>query len=89
MLCLADPEYPQSLLQTPDPPTLLYVRGRLDLLNSAALAVVGSRYPTPQGAMNAERFASALAAAGLTIVSGLALGIDAAANLPMASTIQK
>jgi DNA processing protein len=80
LLCLADPEYPQSLLQTPDPPTLLYVRGRLDLLNSAALAVVGSRNPTPQGAMNAERFSAALAAAGLTIVSGLALGIDAAAH---------
>jgi DNA processing protein len=80
LLCLADPAYPQSLLQTPDPPTLLYIRGRLDLLNSAALAVVGSRNPTPQGAMNAERFAAALAAAGLTIVSGLALGIDAAAH---------
>jgi hypothetical protein len=77
---LADAEYPQALLQIADPPTLLYVRGRLDLLNKPALAVVGSRNPTPQGLQNAERFAAALAEAGLTIASGLALGIDAAAH---------
>ncbi|MEF8712361.1 MAG: DNA-processing protein DprA [Accumulibacter sp.] len=80
LLCLADPEYPQSLLQIPDPPTLLYVRGRLDLLNTPALAMVGSRNPTPQGITHAERFAAALADAQLTITSGLALGIDAAAH---------
>lgn len=77
---LADPEYPRTLLQIPDPPALLYVRGRLDLLNTRALAIVGSRNPTPQGAKNAERFAAALAEAGLTIASGLALGIDVAAH---------
>ncbi len=80
LVCLADPEYPQSLLQTPDPPTLLYVLGRLELLNSPALAIVGSRNPTPQGLGNAERFAAALADAGLTIASGLALGIDGGAH---------
>jgi DNA processing protein len=80
LVCLADPDYPQTLLQIPDPPTLLYVRGRLDLLNSAALAMIGSRNPTPQGGQNAERFAAALAEAGLTVTSGLALGIDAAAH---------
>ncbi|MCM8612156.1 DNA-processing protein DprA [Accumulibacter sp.] len=80
LVSLADPEYPQSLLQTPDPPTLLYVLGRLELLNSPALAIVGSRNPTPQGLGNAERFAAALADAGLTIASGLALGIDAGAH---------
>jgi DNA processing protein len=80
LVCLADPEYPQALLQIPDPPTLLYVRGRLDLLNAAALAMIGSRNPTPQGIQNAQRFAAALAEAGLTITSGLALGIDAAAH---------
>ena len=80
LLTLADAEYPQALLQIADPPTLLYVRGRLDLLNKPALAVVGSRNPTPQGLNNAERFAAALAEAGLTIASGLALGIDAAAH---------
>ncbi len=80
LLCLADPEYPQALLQIPDPPSLIYVRGRLDLLNTAALAMIGSRNPTPQGITNAERFAAALAEARLTITSGLALGIDAAAH---------
>lgn len=80
LVCLADPEYPQSLLQIPDPPTLLYVRGRLGQLNQASLAMVGSRNPTPQGVQNAERFAAALAGAGLIITSGLALGVDAAAH---------
>jgi len=80
LVSLADPEYPQALLQTPDPPTLLYVRGRLELLNSPALAIVGSRNPTRQGLGNAERFAAALADAGLTIASGLALGVDAGAH---------
>jgi DNA processing protein len=77
---LADAEYPQTLLEIPDPPTLLYIRGRLELLNRPVLAVVGSRNPTPQGLQNAERFAAALADAGLVIASGLALGIDAAAH---------
>ncbi len=80
IITLADPEYPQTLLEIPDPPTLLYVRGRLDLLNRPVLAIVGSRNPTPQGILNAERFASAFVNAGLVIGSGLALGIDAAAH---------
>ena len=80
IITLADPDYPKLLLEIPDPPTLLYVRGRLDLLNRPTLAVVGSRNPTPQGLQNAERFAAALAESGLVIASGLALGIDAAAH---------
>ncbi len=80
IVTLADPEYPQALLEIPDPPTLLYVRGRVELLNRPVLAIVGSRNPTPQGIQNAERFAAAFAAAGLVIGSGLALGIDAAAH---------
>ncbi len=80
IVTLADPEYPQALLEIPDPPTLLYVRGRIDLLNRPALAIVGSRNPTPQGILNAESFAAALCEAGLVVVSGLALGIDAAAH---------
>ncbi len=80
VLTLADGEYPQSLLETPDPPALLYLRGRRELLARPGLAVVGSRNATPQGMSNAERFARAFSAAGLTIVSGLALGIDAAAH---------
>lgn len=80
IVTLADQEYPQALLEIPDPPTLLYVRGRLELLNHPALAIVGSRNPTPQGIQNAERFAAAFVEAGLVITSGLALGIDAAAH---------
>ena len=77
---LADPAYPALLLEIPDPPTLLYLRGNADLLQKRALAVVGSRNATPQGLQTAENFAKALAGQGLCIVSGLALGIDAAAH---------
>jgi len=79
---LGDPRYPQVLLAIEDPPPLLYLMGRLDLPHDAArsIAIVGSRNPTPQGALNARQFALALRQAGLTIVSGLALGIDGAAH---------
>ncbi len=80
IVTLADAEYPQALLEIPDPPTVIYVRGRLELLNRPALAIVGSRNATPQGLHNAERFAAAFAEAGLVIASGLALGIDGAAH---------
>lgn len=80
ILTLADPAYPQALLEISDPPTVLYVRGHLETLNRPVLSIVGSRNPTPQGIQNAERFASALAEAGLVVASGLALGIDAAAH---------
>ena len=80
IVTLADAAYPRLLLDMPDPPTVLYVKGRPDLLNAPAFAIVGSRNSTPQGASNAEAFAVALSEAGLTIVSGLALGIDAAAH---------
>lgn len=80
VVTLGDASYPQALLQIPDPPPLLYVKGRAGLLNVPALAIVGSRNATPQGALLAESFARALSDSGLTIVSGLALGIDAAAH---------
>jgi DNA processing protein len=80
ILALADPAYPRRLLQITDPPPLLYVKGRVELLNRPALAIVGSRNATAQGVANAESFAKTLSDAGLAIVSGLALGIDAAAH---------
>jgi DNA processing protein len=80
IVTLADADYPQLLLQTADPPPLLYTKGRLDLLNQPSLAIVGSRNSSAQGSDNATEFARALSAAGITIVSGLALGIDAAAH---------
>jgi DNA processing protein len=80
LLTLADAAYPQALLTSADPPVLLYVKGRIELLNRPAFAIVGSRNATKQGEANAAAFAQALAGAGLTIVSGLAAGIDAAAH---------
>jgi len=72
--------YPVLLHEIPDPPAVLYASGRLECLTGPALAVVGSRSPSAQGARNAHDFARALAEAGLCIVSGLAVGIDAAAH---------
>ena len=80
IVTLADDAYPRALLETSDPPALLYVQGRLELLRAPGLAIVGSRNATAQGESNAWQFAKALSEAGLTIVSGLALGIDAAAH---------
>ena len=80
VVTLADEIYPRALLETADPPALLYAIGRTELLRAPALAIVGSRNATAQGERNAESFATALSEAGLTVVSGLALGIDAAAH---------
>jgi DNA processing protein len=80
LITLADTRYPAALLEITDPPTLLYVNGRIDRLDASLLAIVGSRNATAQGTIDARRFAEALAAAGHTIVSGLAVGIDAAAH---------
>lgn len=80
IVTLADPQYPKMLLQTPDPPPFLFLKGRPDLLNQPAIAIVGSRNATPQGAAIAESFARSLSDAGLVVISGLALGIDAAAH---------
>ena len=80
ILTLADADYPQALLNIADPPILLYIQGRDRLLSATSLAVVGSRNATVQGIQNAERFSEAASRAGLTVVSGLALGIDAAAH---------
>lgn len=80
ILTLADAAYPTALLHTEDPPLMLYVIGAVPATWPRAVAVVGSRNPTPQGLANARRFGRSLAEAGLTVVSGLALGIDGAAH---------
>ncbi|MGV0997782.1 MAG: DNA-processing protein DprA [Fluviibacter sp.] len=80
IVTLADKDYPQRLLESSDPPSLLYVNGDPGYLNRAAIGVVGSRNATPQGIENALAFSRVLADAGFTIISGLALGIDAAAH---------
>jgi DNA processing protein len=80
ILTLADPAYPAGLLNTEDPPLMLYLTGELRVPWPAGIAVVGSRNPTPQGLANARRFSCSFAQAGFTVVSGLALGVDAAAH---------
>ena len=80
VLTLGGASYPTLLLEIADPPLLLYAQGRLDLLGAPALAIVGSRNPSPQGVDNAREFAQYLSQAGVTIVSGMALGIDGAAH---------
>jgi DNA processing protein len=81
LLAIYEPGYPQALRHgVGDPPLVIYAAGRLELLNQEAIAIVGSRNATPQGRQNARAFARALSEAGLTIVSGLALGIDAEAH---------
>lgn len=80
LITLADANYPASLLEIPDPPPLLYVKGDVARLNQPIIGIVGSRNATPQGLKNAESFAQALSEAGWCIASGLALGIDGAAH---------
>jgi len=80
ILTLADEAYPRLLLEIADPPPLLYLRGQTALLGKSGLAIVGSRNASPQGLANAEGFARAFSDTGLTIISGLALGVDAAAH---------
>ena len=89
IITLGDPDYPKRLLEIADPPVLLYVLGHerwFDTTRSLiawpdkALAMVGSRNPTAQGTANGHAFAKALALQGMTVVSGMALGIDTAAH---------
>lgn len=80
LLVIGDPRYPQALLDLPDPPMALYVMGDPVRLHQPAIAMVGSRHPSPQGREDAKAFARAFSQAGLTVVSGLALGIDGAAH---------
>jgi len=80
VVTLGDPRYPQALLEAADAPVLLYAQGRVELLKTDAIAIVGSRSPTAQGSDNARAFASQLSHSGFTVVSGMAMGVDAAAH---------
>lgn len=75
-----DPRYPRRLREIFDPPLMLFTRGRVELMNNVCLAVVGTRAPSAYGTLAAGRFSTDLARAGLTIVSGMARGIDTAAH---------
>ena len=80
VLALGQEGYPQRLLESGDPPSLMYAIGDLSLLQRPGLAIVGSRHATPGGRRTASEFAACLGDAGLVTISGLALGIDAAAH---------
>ncbi|AQZ94076.1 DNA-processing protein DprA [Halopseudomonas phragmitis] len=80
VLCLGEPDYPELLRQIADPPAVLFVRGNPALLQDPQLAMVGTRHPSPRGAATAREFASAFAASGLCVTSGMALGIDGACH---------
>jgi DNA processing protein len=77
---IGDARYPRLLRDIFDPPVLLFARGRVELLESLMLAVVGTRRPTPYGLAAGERLSADLAHAGLTVTSGMARGIDSAAH---------
>jgi DNA processing protein len=80
LVSIGDPRYPKILREIFDPPILLFARGKVELLQSLMLGVVGTRRPTPYGIAVAERISADLAHAGLTIVSGMARGIDTASH---------
>lgn len=80
LLAESVPGYPDRLREIPDPPGILFVRGRIEPADGLAVAIVGTRHATHYGREQAERLASGLARAGYTVVSGLARGIDAAAH---------
>lgn len=80
LLCMGDEDYPEALKNIHDPPAVIYIKGQLLSADKKAIAVVGTRVPTPYGLRIAQRLASELAQLGITVISGLALGIDAAAH---------
>jgi len=80
VIALCDPEYPLRLKEIYDPPVVLFVRGSVEVLSKPGIAMVGTRHPTPYGTGMAERLAIDLAAHGLTIISGLARGVDTASH---------
>src|SRR5262249_10455014 len=80
IVCRADAEYPAGLQRVPDPPIVLFVKGELRAADALAIAVVGSRRCSIYGSEQARRFGELLAGAGMTVISGLARGIDAFAQ---------
>ena len=80
LLFLDDPDYPPLLASISDPPPLLFVRGRIEVLHDPQIAMVGTRHPSPLGAETARQFAREFCRAGLTVTSGMALGVDGACH---------
>ena len=80
IVCFEDDDYPACLKAIDQPPSVLYCVGKVELLRALSIAMVGSRRPTPPGVQQAEQFAQGLSTSGLTVISGLAYGIDAAVH---------
>ncbi|HEC52800.1 hypothetical protein LCGC14_0092000 [marine sediment metagenome] len=80
IICLDEPSYPAQLRQIADPPVVLFVRGNSSLLVDPQIAMVGTRHPSALGAETARAFANSFSRSGLTVTSGMALGIDAACH---------
>lgn len=80
LICFGDASYPRLLTELSEPPLVLFCRGAPGLLSSRQLAVIGSRCATPAGRRQARELANGIAEAGMTVTSGLAVGIDAAAH---------
>jgi DNA processing protein len=80
IISLSDPEYPARLKEIYDPPVILFVKGSVEVLSQAGIAMVGTRHPTPYGSGMAERLSTDLAVRGLVIISGLARGVDTASH---------
>jgi DNA processing protein len=80
ILSIEDDGYPERLREIYDPPVVLFVRGNVQALSEAGIAVVGTRHPTPYGLGMSERLACDLAGGGVIIISGLARGVDTAAH---------
>ncbi|MBI3474637.1 MAG: DNA-protecting protein DprA [Acidobacteria bacterium] len=80
IIALDDPAYPSHLKEIYDPPVVLFVRGSVEVLSLAGIAMVGTRHPTPYGLGMAERLSKDLAARGLVIISGMARGVDTASH---------
>jgi DNA processing protein len=80
LICIGDDDYPANLAKVPDPPAVLFASGEIMPRDLVSIAVVGSRLASPAGIIFTQRLASDLALCGITVVSGLALGIDSAAH---------
>lgn len=80
VMCWHDADYPALLKEIPDPPPVLFIRGDRSLLSSLQIAMVGTRSPSPMALQTTQAFAKSFAEFGLTVTSGLALGVDQAAH---------
>ena len=80
-ISINDKEYPRRLRYIKNPPKILYVLGNTEILNDEGIAIIGSRDCTEQGRQNSRIFAANIANEGLTVISGLAKGIDVSAHI--------